>query len=44
VLAAAKDRPYVDPSDMAAHLSRAWFDSGEVTSVTAWLSAFTGSD
>jgi hypothetical protein len=44
VMIAASDRPYVDPSDVAAHVSRAWFDSGDVTSVTAWLSAFTVSD
>jgi hypothetical protein len=44
VMIASNDRPYVDPTDVAGHVSRAWFDSGDVTSVTAWLSAFTASD
>jgi len=34
-------KPYSTPADVAAHLSRAWFDSGEVTSISAWLSAMT---
>ncbi len=41
VLVVDSKKPFVDPADVAAHLSRAWFDSGEVTSITAWLSAFS---
>jgi tRNA A-37 threonylcarbamoyl transferase component Bud32/tetratricopeptide (TPR) repeat protein len=34
-------KPFVAPADVASHLSRSWFDSGDVTSITAWLSAMT---
>jgi len=34
-------KAYAVPADVAWHLSRSWFDSGDVTSMTAWLSAMT---
>lgn len=34
-------KSYEAPADVAWHLSRSWFDSGDVTSMTAWLSAMT---
>ncbi len=41
VLIVDPDKPFSDPSDIASHLSRSWFDSGDVTSVTAWLTGLT---
>ncbi len=40
VLVVDPSTPFIEPSDVAAHISRAWFDLGEVGSLTTWLSAF----
>ncbi len=39
ILAIDPHKPYRAPLDAAAHLSRSWFDAGDVTSITAWLSS-----
>ena len=36
LLVADQSKPFVDPSDVARQLSAAWFDAGEVSSMTAW--------
>jgi hypothetical protein len=41
ILVVDPQKPFVAPADIASHLSRSWFDSGDVTSITAWLSAIT---
>jgi tetratricopeptide (TPR) repeat protein len=35
-------RSYVSPVEIASHLSRSWFDAGDVTSIGAWLTAQVG--
>ena len=39
VLLVDLDKPFRAPSDVAVHLSLAWLQAGDVTSVTAWLAA-----
>jgi tRNA A-37 threonylcarbamoyl transferase component Bud32 len=34
-------KSYTAPADVAGHLSRSWFETGDVTSITAWLSSIT---
>jgi hypothetical protein len=41
ILVVDPHKSYAVPADVAWHLSRSWFDSGDVTSMTAWLSAMT---
>ena len=41
ILVVDPSKPYAVPTDVAWQLSRSWFDSGDVTSMTAWLTAMT---